>query len=175
MDSRVVDRYEHAAKLDPFMRARMRKFVRNEITWAEVEGMTFEQARAISRTAMELAARGRLQDAKVLFEGLVAGNPKDTASLTALGSIYQRLNRKDDALACYDEAIRLFDQNFVALASRGELRLRAGDRQGIEDLKRAAAIDAKGLTAAGKRARTLVASLARRPAQARPSGPCLSK
>src|SRR4051812_45054915 len=81
---------------------KLQRFARGELTWAEVEGITFEQALQIARVGCDLAARGRLQEAQVIFEGLVAMNPKDTSSQAALGNVYQKQNRIDDALACYD-------------------------------------------------------------------------
>ncbi|MBI5546892.1 MAG: tetratricopeptide repeat protein [Deltaproteobacteria bacterium] len=147
--------------VDEETRMKMRRFLENELTWAEVEGMTASQARQISRIGCDLAARGRLNDARIIFEGLVAGNPKDTSALAALGAVYQRLQRRAEALECFDKAVALFPANIIALANRGELRLRGGDAGGIEDLARAVEVDAKGVSAAGRRARTLLAALAR--------------
>jgi tetratricopeptide (TPR) repeat protein len=166
MAAQVIDMKSKRRQLPADVRYRMRRFVNGEITWAQVEGMTFEQAQRIAKVGCELAGRGRLEDARVIFEGLVAGNPKDTASQVALGAIYQRLNRKADAMACYDKALRLFDRNVVALANRGELRIKSNDAGGIDDLTRAVEIDPKGLTAASRRARALLSFIVKR-AQAR--------
>ena len=147
--------------LDEESRARVRRFLENELTWAEVEGMTAAQARQISRIGCELAAAGRLNDARIVFEGLVAGNPKDSSAQAALGTVYQRLQRKAEALDCFDQAIAACPANVVALAYRGELRLRGGDAAGLEDLARAVEVDRTGASAAGRRARTLLAVLAK--------------
>ncbi|MGI5864502.1 MAG: tetratricopeptide repeat protein [Myxococcales bacterium] len=151
---------------DAATREKMRRYFNDEITWAEVEGMTFEQAQQIGKLGCELAAKGRLQDARIIFEGLVAGNPKDTCAQAALGTVYQRLNRNDDARVCYDRAIELCEDNIVALANRGELRLRSGDVDGVADLTRAVKLDEKGMTAPGRRARALLKFLVDRAAAA---------
>ena len=43
----------------------------------------------------DLATAGRLEEARIIFEGLVEGNPKDSASRAALGTVYQKLGRID--------------------------------------------------------------------------------
>jgi Flp pilus assembly protein TadD len=156
--------------LDDAMRSRMRCFLENEMTWAEVEGMTAAQAHHIAKIGCDLAARGRLDDARIIFEGLVAGNPKDSSAQAALGTVYQRLQRRVDARACFDRALALFPDNVVALANRGELRLRGGDAGGVEDLARAIEVDSKGASAAARRARCLVTALAKARATAPSKG-----
>lgn len=166
MTANVINLNDRRRALDKATRQKMRRFLNDEITWAELEGMTFEQAQQIGKLGCELAAKGRLQDARIIFEGMVAGNPKDTSAQAALGAVYQRLNRKDDARVCYDRAIELYEDNIIALANRGELKLRAGEADGLADLTRAAQIDQKGLTAAGRRARALLKFLLERAAAA---------
>ena len=152
-------------RIDADTRSRMKQFARGEMTWAEVEGMTYEQANAIATVGCELAAKGRLQEARIIFEGLVAGNPKDSSATSCLGGVYQKLGRKQDALDCYTRAIELLPENVVALAARGELRLRGNDRKGIEDLAMAAKLDEKGVTAGGRRARALIVAMVQHAAQ----------
>ena len=140
---------------------RLGDFLAGELTWAEVEGMTWEEARAIARIGCELAGEGRLDEARVIFEGLVEGNPKDAAARAALGTVYQKLGRTADALAEYSAALEGDPHNTVALANRGELRLRADDPRGLEDLAAAVQADPHGKTAAGQRAGALVQALTR--------------
>lgn len=164
---KVIKMQTARAQIDDQTRDRMRRFMNDELTWAEVEGMTFEQAQKIAEVGCDLAARGRLNDARIIFEGLVAGNPKDTSAQAALGTVYERLNRRDEALACYDRALALFEGNVVALASRGELRLKRGDQGGFDDLVRAVQLDEAGRSAAGRRARRLLTAIAQRAAAGR--------
>jgi len=138
---------------------KLKAFARGEVTWAEVEGMTFEEAKAIAQVGCELAAAGRYEEARVLFEGLVAGNPKDSASRAALGTVYQKLGRLQDAITEYSAALERDPQNPVALVNRGELYLRQGLRQGFTDVANAVEADPHGDTAAGRRARALVKAI----------------
>lgn len=138
---------------------RLKAFARGEATWAEVEGMTFEEAKAIAQVGCDLAAAGRLEEARILFEGLVEGNPKDTAARAALGTVYQKLGRLEEAVAEYSAALEREPDHPVALANRGELYLRKGERQGFTDLANAVEADPHGETAGGRRARALVKAI----------------
>jgi Flp pilus assembly protein TadD len=138
---------------------RLKAFARGEATWAEVEGMTFEEAKAIAQVGCDLAAAGRLEEARILFEGLVEGNPKDAAARAALGTVYQKLGRLEEAVAEYSAALEREPGNPVALANRGEVYLRRGERQGFTDLANAVEADPHGETVAGRRARALVKAI----------------
>ncbi|MDC0709830.1 tetratricopeptide repeat protein [Stigmatella sp. ncwal1] len=138
---------------------KLKAFARGEMTWAEVEGMTFAEAKAIAQVGCELAAVGRYEEARILFEGLVAGNPKDAASRAALGTVYQKLGRLEEALTEYSAALEQDPRHPVALAHRGELYLRQGKRQGFTDISLAVEADPQGKTAAGRRARALVKAI----------------
>jgi Flp pilus assembly protein TadD len=146
---------------------KLKAFARGEMTWAEVEGFTWMRARLAMTAGCELAAAERLDEAAVVFEALVALNPKDSASQAALGTVYQKLGRPADAEAAYSAALRLDPQNAVAFANRGELRLKRGDKEGALDLAKAVEADPQGETAAGRRARALLRALALRIAAAR--------
>ncbi|HZH16392.1 MAG TPA: tetratricopeptide repeat protein [Archangium sp.] len=139
---------------------KLKAFVRGELTWSEVEGMTFEEAKAIAQVGCDLAAAGRYEEARILFEGLVEGNPKDSASRAALGTVYQKLGRLEDAVSEYSAALARDPSNPVALVNRGELYLRWGNRQGFTDLANAVVADPKGQTSAGRRAKALVRAIA---------------
>ncbi|HMK72285.1 MAG TPA: tetratricopeptide repeat protein, partial [Myxococcaceae bacterium] len=117
----------------------VRAWARGEATWAEVEGIGAAEAAAIARVGVELAAAGRLGEARVVFEGLVELNPHDAGAHAALGTVYQRLGRNDDALAAYGAALVVDPRQPVALGNRGELLLRLGRSEGFADI--AAAVE----------------------------------
>jgi Flp pilus assembly protein TadD len=146
---------------------KLRAFARGELTWAEVEGITWERARAAVQLGCDLAAADHLDDARVIFEGLAACNPKDAVSQAALGTVYQKLGRPLDAEAAYSTALAIDPKDAVALSNRGELRLKRGDREGAIDLAHAIESDPQGETAAARRARALLRALAIQLASAR--------
>lgn len=144
---------------------RLKRFAAGGLTWAEVEGISAAEALQVARAGCALAAAGRLEEALLLFEGLVECNPHDSASRAALGTVYQRLGRVADALVQYDAALVKDPLNPTALANRGELHLRQGHRQGIADLALAAKVDPHGETPGGRRAKAWLQALERAAAQ----------
>jgi Flp pilus assembly protein TadD len=157
--NRIIKYPEDDMRSDENLKATLEAVAKGETTWAEVEGMTFAEAKAIAQIGCDLAAAGRLDEARIVFEGLVAMNPKDSAARAALGTVYQKLGRLEDAVTEYSAAISGDGKNPIALANRGELRLKAGDRQGFTDLAQAVEADPHGETAAGRRARGLVKAI----------------
>ncbi|MGQ0508061.1 MAG: tetratricopeptide repeat protein [Myxococcaceae bacterium] len=143
---------EWAAKLEAVRQGRM--------TLGELRGITSKQAHAIAGLGCELAGIGRLEEARVIFAGLVASNPKDATSHAALGTVLQKLGQLRGARIAYDNALTLDATNTVALANRGELRLKSGDRGGYQDLIRSVDADPDGKTMASRRARDLIKVIA---------------
>ncbi len=140
-------------------REALRAFARGEATWAEVEGITAADAARIARTGVELARAGRLREAALVFEAMVEINPKDAGAHAALGTVYQKLGRTEDAVRAYGEALAREPRHPVALGNRGELLLRLGRPEGYGDVAAAVAADPEGRTAAGRRAARLVKAM----------------
>ena len=134
-------------------------------TLAEVTGITAEQAEVIATMGRDLASTGHLDDARIVFEGLVALNPLDAAAHAALGTIYQKLGRLKEARASYDACLKLQPRNPVALANRGELRVLSQDSGGWLDLGKALEADPEGNTGASQRARALIEAVAQKQKQ----------
>jgi Flp pilus assembly protein TadD len=127
-------------------------------TVAQRIGMTLNQSRAIAQIGCDLASAGRLEEARVIFSGMVTLNPLDSAAAGALGSVLQKLGRIDEAKDEFTRALAIDPKNVVALCGRGELRMRSGDKGGIDDLKRAVQVDPDAQSQAGKRAQAMVAA-----------------
>src|SRR4051812_5119782 len=120
--NRIIKYPEDQMRSDEQLKRTLSAVASGETTWAEVEGMTFEEAKAIAQVGCDLAAAGRLDEARIVFEGLVAMNPRDSAAHAALGTVYQKLGRVEDAITEYSSAISRDAKNPIALANRGELR-----------------------------------------------------
>jgi len=143
----------------PEERERLLAFARGEATWAEVEGVTATEAERMARTGVELARAGRLREAALVFEAMVEINPRDAGAHAALGTVYQKLGRTEDAVRAYGEALARDPAHPVALGNRGELLLRLGRREGFGDVAAAVAADPEGRTAAGRRAARLAKAI----------------
>ncbi|HYV48622.1 MAG TPA: tetratricopeptide repeat protein [Myxococcaceae bacterium] len=129
-------------------------------TLAEMVGFTFEEAKAVGEIGCDLAAVGRLDEARRVFEGMIEMNAQDAAARAALGTVYQKLGRLKDAMAMYTTALGVDPTQPIALANRGELRMRQGDQGGMEDLRSAVRNDPTGITTGGRRARALLSAMA---------------
>jgi tetratricopeptide (TPR) repeat protein len=153
-------RKETTMNLADEMMKQLKAVVDGKATWAELEGITFEEAQKMAKTGCELADAGRLDEARQVFEGMTAINPKDAAAHAALGTVYQKLDRLEDAVIQYDAAIALDPKNPVALGNRGELRLKRGDLDGMDDLVKAVEAEPEGTLPASKRATGLLTAIA---------------
>lgn len=137
------------------------KFVMGEITWAQLEGMTMEEAYAIADLGYTFYEQGKYDDAQTLFEGLVIGNPYDGYFHTMLGAIYAKKDMHEEAAEEYSIAIELDPENISAYVNRGELLLQHGEFEyAMDDLKAAIDLDPNGEDPSGIRARALAAATA---------------
>jgi len=137
------------------------KFVMGEITWAQLEGMTMEEAYAIADLGYTFFEQGKYDDAQTIFEGLVIGNPYDGYFHTMLGAIYAKKGMHEEAAEEYSIAIELDPENISAYVNRGELLLQHGEFEyAMDDLKAAIDLDPNGEDPSGIRARALAAATA---------------
>lgn len=144
-----------------FTQENLEKFIMGEITWAELEGMSMEEAYAIADLGYTLFEQGRYDDAQTVYEGLVIGNPYDAYFHTMLGAIYAKKNMHEEAAEEYSIAIELDPKNISAYVNRGELLLQHGEFEyAMDDLKAAIDLDPKAENPSGIRARALAAATA---------------
>jgi tetratricopeptide (TPR) repeat protein len=86
----------------------------------------------------QLFELGRVDEARVIFEGLVATGAKDAFTHTMLGTIYLALKDQVRALTLFQLALEIDPGDVSALVYRGEIRLNRGKvKGGLEDLTRA--------------------------------------
>jgi predicted Zn-dependent protease len=105
----------------------------------------------------ELFRRGRVHEARVVFEGLVVATPEDAFVHTMLGTVHLALHDLERALRCFEVALALEPDDVAARVYRGELRLhRRKLRQAAEDFTHALGIAREGDPFA-RRARRLLA------------------
>lgn len=147
--------------IDNFTEENFKKFLFGKITWAQLEGMTMEQAYAIAEFGYTMYQQGRYKDARTLFEGLVIGNPYDPYFHAMLGAIYTKLDLHEEAAQEFSIAIELDPEDINSYVNRGELLLQHGEFEyAMEDLKAAIDLDPDGKNPASLRARALAAATA---------------
>ncbi|HEY1097581.1 MAG TPA: tetratricopeptide repeat protein [Myxococcota bacterium] len=137
------------------------KFVVGEITWAELTGLTMQEAYSFAEIAYNLFEQGKYDQAQTIVEGLVISNPYDGYFHGLLGAIYGRKGMHEEAQEEYTIAVDLDPTNISAFVNRAEILLQHGDiEKALKDLKKAIELDPKGEKPFGVRARALAAATA---------------
>jgi tetratricopeptide (TPR) repeat protein len=137
------------------------KFVVGEITWAELTGLTMQEAYSFAEVAYNLFEQGKYDQAQTIVEGLVISNPYDGYFHGLLGAIYGRKGMHEEAQEEYTIAIDLDPTNLSAHVNRAEIFLQHGEiEKALKDLKKAIELDPKGEKPFGVRARALAAATA---------------
>ena len=135
------------------------KFIRGEMTWAQVQGISMEQTYGLAEIGYQLFLQGKYDEAKKIFEGLIVLNPYDGYFHSVLGSILARSGEPDKAIQEYAIAINLEPKDLQVLVNRAELILKKVQfEDALSDLKKAIAMDPDGLHPAVIRAKALGAA-----------------
>ena len=146
MEHRIADRIEKVAS--------------GQATIADAVGLTKPQLYKIAEKAYQLFSQGKLEEARQIYEGLVAADPYDSVFHCHLGAVLWRLGNTERAFEEYDAAVRYNFANTDALAGRGELLLARGEvEKGVEDLSKSLTHDPECLKPATQRARALLLSM----------------
>lgn len=93
----------------------------------------------LTRIGHESFEAGRVDDARTIFESLIALGHNDPFTHTMLGTVHLGAHRHEQALEQFEAALAIDPDDVVALVYRGEIRL-SKKKQGpaMEDLERAA-------------------------------------
>ncbi len=157
----LVDMLKSGELQNTFTQENLTKFVLGQITWAELTGLTMQDAYSFAEVAYNLFEQGKYDQAQTIVEGLVISNPYDGYFHSLLGSIYGRKGMHEEAQEEYSIAIELDDKNLAAHVNRAEILLQSGEIiKALEDLKRAVELDPKGEKPFGIRARALAQATA---------------
>ena len=144
-DPALARRHDTGPDLDAlaYHRAKIEKLLRGDRR--ALEGLDAHALAEVAVFGHGLYEAGRLNEARVVFEGLVAMDPAEAFPYTVLGAIFLAQHDLHRALALFEAALELDGDDVAALVYRGEIRLRLGQRtRAVQDLKRALAIDPDG-------------------------------
>lgn len=139
---------------------RAKLFADGQMTLAEYAGFSKSDLYVIAQQAYHLLHSGKLEEARDIYQGLVAADPFDSVFHCHLGSTLFRLGNQDEALKEFDLSLQYNIANVDALAGRGEIRLAQGQlKEAVADLRQALELDPEGKRASTKRARAALLSL----------------
>lgn len=138
---------------------RVKKWAKGEMTLAELDGISGPEMLEMAVTGFAMYEQGRYREAKVIFDGLAALDPKESYYRTALGAVFLAQDKLEEAAAEFDEAIKLNKKDIAALVNRGEVRLRKGMLlEAASDFKAAVDLDPENKDPLSLRARALAAA-----------------
>lgn len=152
----IIDMVKGGEVTPTFTDQNLTKFVLGEITWAELTGLTMQDAYAFAEIAFNLFEQGKYDQAQTVVEGLVISNPYDGYFHSLLGSIYGRKGMHEEAQEEYSIALELNPKDLASYVNRAEILLQHGEvEKALEDLAKAVELDPAGDKPFGIRARAL--------------------
>jgi tetratricopeptide (TPR) repeat protein len=99
------------------------QWAKGQITLKEIKGYADSELFAIARIGYFFLMQGRNEEARILFEGLVAVDPHNDYYYRALGVIFQKIGDSERALRQYSYAIRINPPSPHAYVNRAEIYL----------------------------------------------------
>lgn len=136
------------------------KLASGQITIAEYSGLGKRELYEIAKQGYKLLERGKIEEARIIYQGLVAADPYDSVFHCHLGSIYARQNEYEKAFEQFDLALRYNIQNVDAFVGRGEIFLSRGEIQNaIADFKQAIEFDKENKRGSTVRAKAILFAL----------------
>ncbi|MBK8014537.1 MAG: tetratricopeptide repeat protein [Deltaproteobacteria bacterium] len=107
-------------------------------TLQELKGYSPEELYLISQQAYTLFLNGKIKDAQVIFEGLLAIDPRNEYYYRALGVIYHRQGDSERAIRQFTHAITVAPRSAAGYVSRAEVCIaRREHERALADLLRA--------------------------------------
>ena len=140
---------------------KIKAFVQGEINLADLYGMSHEELYQIAEYGQLLFSEGKTDDAETIFNALTALDPYDENFHSALGSVYQKQGRNDEAIIEYDRAIQLNNFLIAAYVNRAELHIIQGKFDDVmTDLEKVFTLDPEGADPYSQRAKGLAIAIA---------------
>lgn len=138
---------------------RVAAWVRGELTLAELSAVSGPEMLEMAVVGYSMYEQGRYEQARVIFSGLCALDPKEGYYRTALGAAYLALDDLPRAEKAFDAAIALDEREIASHVNRGEVHLRQGKiLAAAKDFKRAVELDPYSKDPITQRARVLAAA-----------------
>lgn len=103
------------------LHAMVSQWSQGKVSLKQIVGLSDDELYAISSQAYFLFLQGKIDQARVMFEGLVAIDPRNAYYYRALGTIYWRLKDSQKALKQMTYAIRVAPNDVATYINRAEV------------------------------------------------------
>lgn len=107
-----------------------RKYIAGEMTWGEIRGITKRMQRELARYAHLKFKMKDFKEAEKMYKGLAIIDHTNWYYRAALGAVYQKQRKYDDAIDEYDISIALKDDEMSNYVNRGECLMMIKDFSG---------------------------------------------
>jgi tetratricopeptide (TPR) repeat protein len=138
---------------------RVEKWINGELTLQELHAVSGPEMLELAVIGFSMYEQGKYEEAKVIFEGLIALDSKEGYYYTALGAVHLAQENLETAERCFNAAIELNDKEIASFVNRGEVYLRQGKiLEAAHDFKKAVELDPENKDPLSHRARILAAA-----------------
>ena len=101
------DRQIEGQQLEQRLKRLATQWSQGRVSLKQIVGLSEEELYAVANQGYYMFLQGKSEQARVIFEGLVAIDPKNAYYYRALGAIYWRLKEPQKALKQFTYAIRV--------------------------------------------------------------------
>ena len=115
------DRHMQGDLLRPRLMELVEQWAAGQASLGQIVGLSPDELYAIASQGYFLFLQGKVEPARVLFEGLVAMDPRNAYYHRALGAIYWRLKDSDKAIRQFTYAIRVAPKETSSYINRAEV------------------------------------------------------
>lgn len=141
----------------------VRKWAKGESTLQELKGYAPEELYAIATHGYTLFLNGKVKDAQVIFEGLVAIDPRNDYYYRALGVAYHRQGDAERAIRQFTHAVTVAPKSPAGYVNRAEVHISRRDTErALADLDKAVQVARDLRDPVAKKAMALRSLLRRR-------------
>lgn len=114
------------------------RWAAGQLTLKDIKGYSDDELYAIAHTGYFFLMQGKNEEARTLFEGLVAIDPRNDYYYRALGVIFHKLGDDERAIKQFGYAIRVNPRSPAAYVNRAEVHLSLDRKaEASQDLKKA--------------------------------------
>ena len=99
----------------------VKRWGRGEVSLKHIAGVSAQELHSIASQGYFFFLQGKLEPSRLIFEGLVALDPRNAYYHRALGAIYWRSNKTDQAMRQFDFAVKVAPKDISNLIGRAEV------------------------------------------------------
>jgi Tfp pilus assembly protein PilF len=115
------DKHIEGEQLQQRLQRLVAQWSQGRVSLKQIVGLSEEELYAIAAQGYFMFLQGKSEAARVIFEGLVAIDPRNAYYYRALGAIYWRLKEPQKAIKQFTYAIRVAPKEMSSYVNRAEI------------------------------------------------------